>query len=88
MPYVQAQVLDLLTELRLRLGTALLFISHDLGVVQHISDRVLVFHQGRIVEQGEASALFAAPSHPYTRSLLAAARHGNPQAPITLRRAA
>lgn len=82
MPYVQAQVLDLLTELRLRLGTALLFISHDLGV------RVLVFHQGRIVEQGGASALFAAPSHPYTRSLLAAARHGNPQAPITLRRAA
>ncbi|WP_051442911.1 dipeptide ABC transporter ATP-binding protein [Curvibacter gracilis] len=86
--HVQAQVLDLLTELRLRLGTALVFISHDLGVVQHISDRVLVFHQGRIVEQGEASALFAAPSHPYTRSLLAAAQHGHPQAPVALQRAA
>jgi len=86
--HVQAQVLDLLTELRLRLGTALVFISHDLGVVQHISDRVLVFHQGRIVEQGEASALFAAPSHPYTQSLLAAAQHGSPQAPLALRRAA
>lgn len=86
--HVQAQVLDLLTELRLRLGTALVFISHDLGVVQHLSDRVLVFHHGRIVEQGEASALFAAPKHPYTQSLLAAAQHGGAQAPVALRRAA
>ena len=86
--HVQAQVLDLLAELRLRLGTALVFISHDLGVVQHISDRVLVFHQGRIVEQGEASALFAAPTHPYTRSLLAAAQPGLAPAPAELQRAA
>lgn len=69
---IQAQVLDLLGELQARLGTALLFISHDLGVVQHIADRVLVFHHGRIVESGSVAHVFANPEDDYTRSLLAA----------------
>jgi len=79
--YVQAQVLDLLAELQARLGTALLFISHDLDVVQHISDRVLVFKDGRIVEEGSAAQIFNQPEHPYTCSLVAASRPGNPWHP-------
>jgi peptide/nickel transport system ATP-binding protein len=69
---VQAQVLDLLVDLQRRLGTALLFISHDVGVIEHISDRVLVFYQGRLVEQGEPATVFAAPEHDFTRRLVAA----------------
>jgi peptide/nickel transport system ATP-binding protein len=68
---IQAQVLDLLAELQSRLGTALLFISHDLGVIEHLCDRVLVFQNGRIVEQGAAEAVLRSPQHAYTRSLLA-----------------
>lgn len=68
---IQAQVLDLLSTLQARLGTALLFISHDLGVVQHIADRVLVFHGGRIVEQGPVQQVFSQPADDYTRTLLA-----------------
>ena len=68
---IQAQVLDLLAELQSRLGTALLFISHDLGVIEHLCDRVLVFQNGRIVEQGGAEAVLRQPQHAYTRSLLA-----------------
>jgi peptide/nickel transport system ATP-binding protein len=68
---VQAQVLDLLGGLQARLGTALLFISHDLGVVQHVADRVLVFHHGRIVEAGPVREIFAHPNDDYTKSLLA-----------------
>jgi peptide/nickel transport system ATP-binding protein len=67
---IQAQVLDLLSELQARLGTALLFISHDLGVVQHIADRVLVFHRGRIVESGPVDQVFSNPADDYTRALL------------------
>lgn len=67
---VQAQVLDLLAELRATDGTALLFISHDLGVVHHLSDRVLVMHQGAVVEQGPVGDVFTYPRHDYTRSLL------------------
>lgn len=70
--YVQAQVLDLIAEIQARQQMSLLFISHDLGVVQHISDRVLVFHQGLIVEQGRTEELFANPQHGYTRELLGA----------------
>jgi peptide/nickel transport system ATP-binding protein len=70
--YVQAQVLDLLAELQARLNTALLFISHDLDVVRHISDRVLVFKDGRVVEEGDAERVFAAPEHAYTRLLMSA----------------
>lgn len=69
---VQAQILDLLADVRAELGVALLFISHDLGVIRHISDRVLVMKDGRVVESGDSEAIFAEPRHPYTRELLAA----------------
>jgi peptide/nickel transport system ATP-binding protein len=68
---IQAQVLDLLGGLQARLGTAMLFISHDLGVVQHVADRVLVFHHGRIVEAGPVGEIFSHPSDDYTKTLLA-----------------
>ncbi len=67
---VQAQVLDLLAELQAASGTALLFISHDLGVVHHLTDRVVVMKGGRIVEAGKVEQVFAAPRHSYTRALL------------------
>ncbi|MFT4192761.1 MAG: ABC transporter ATP-binding protein [Comamonas sp.] len=67
---IQAQVLDLLAELQAEHGTALLFISHDLGVVHHLADRVLVMKDGQLVEAGEAETVFAAPRHSYTRALL------------------
>ena len=70
---VQAQVLNLLNDLQRRLGLALLFISHDLMVVRHVSHRVAVLYHGEIVEEGEASDLMHAPKHPYTRALIAAA---------------
>jgi peptide/nickel transport system ATP-binding protein len=69
---VQAEVLALLDDLKARLGLACLFISHDLGVVRRVSDRIAVMHEGRLVEDGPADRLFAAPAHPYTRALLAA----------------
>lgn len=67
---VQAQVLDLLDELQRELRLSLLFISHDLGVIQHVSDTVAVMREGRIVESGDADELFRQPTHPYTRRLL------------------
>ncbi|MDL9948137.1 ABC transporter ATP-binding protein [Gordonia sp. ABSL11-1] len=70
---VQAQVLDLLDELQRHLRLSYLFISHDLGVIQHISDRVAVMQSGRIVETGDSRELFAHPQHDYTSKLLAAA---------------
>jgi peptide/nickel transport system ATP-binding protein len=70
---IQAQVLDLLDDLQSSLGLAYLFISHDLGVIRHVSDRVAVMSEGRIVETGTAEQLFATPEHPYTQRLLASA---------------
>src|SRR5713101_7385383 len=68
---IQAQVLNLFMQLRADLGLTYLFISHDLGVVRHISDRVVIMYLGRVVESGPAAELFATPNHPYTQALLA-----------------
>ncbi|WP_439880856.1 ABC transporter ATP-binding protein [Pontibacter sp. MBLB2868] len=68
---VQSQILQLLNELRSQHNTALLFITHDLGVVAEIADRVLVMYKGQIVEQGKATEIFSNPKHPYTKGLLA-----------------
>jgi oligopeptide/dipeptide ABC transporter ATP-binding protein len=70
---VQAQILDLLGRLSRETGMALILISHDLGVVSSVADRVAVMYSGRVVESGPSRALFAAPAHPYTRGLLASA---------------
>lgn len=68
---IQAQILDLLSDLQQQLGVSYLFISHDLGVIHHMSDRVLVMQNGVAVEQGTASEIFYRPRHPYTQKLLA-----------------
>ncbi len=69
---IQAQILNLLQDLKQRLGLTLLFISHDLRVVEHLSDRVAIMYLGKIVEIGSRDEVFADPRHPYTRALLAA----------------
>jgi peptide/nickel transport system ATP-binding protein/oligopeptide transport system ATP-binding protein len=69
---VQAQIVNLLQDLQEELGLALLFIAHDLAVVEHISETVLVLHRGRIVESGQASEVLQNPQDPYTRELLSA----------------
>ncbi|WP_304620419.1 ABC transporter ATP-binding protein [Paracoccus sediminilitoris] len=73
---IQAQILDLLAELKADEGLSMLFISHDLGIVRRIADRVCVMKDGEIVEQGPVDRIFADPQHPYTRKLLAAAPAG------------
>ena len=72
-PPVQAQIVNLLVDLQERLGLAMLFIAHDLSLVKHVCDRILVMYRGRIVEQAPAEQLYANPLHPYTRALLEAA---------------
>ena len=75
----QNQILNLLEDLRSELGIAYLFISLDLGVVEHIADRVAVTYLGRIVEEGPAERIFSAPAHPYTEALLSAVPVPNPR---------
>jgi microcin C transport system ATP-binding protein len=76
---VQAQILKLLADLKRRLHMALLFITHDLGIVRKIADRVCVMTQGKIVEAGPVAEIFSRPQHPYTQKLLAAEPKGEPR---------
>jgi len=76
---VQAQILKLLGEMKARLGMAMLFITHDLGIVRKIADRVCVMTQGKIVEQGPVAEVFERPRHAYTQRLLAAEPKGRPE---------
>ncbi|HEY8515062.1 MAG TPA: ABC transporter ATP-binding protein [Candidatus Binatia bacterium] len=87
---IQAQLLELLEDLQRRLGMAMLFITHDLGIVRRVADRVCVMRAGEIVETGDVQTLFSAPQHPYTRALLAAEPRGEPapvpeKAPVLVR---
>jgi peptide/nickel transport system ATP-binding protein len=68
---IQAQILNLFIELRKTLNLTYLFISHDLGVVEHLSDRVVIMYLGRIIEAASTEEIFGHPNHPYTRALLA-----------------
>ncbi|HEY4863239.1 MAG TPA: dipeptide ABC transporter ATP-binding protein, partial [Xanthobacteraceae bacterium] len=87
---VQAQILRLLKNLQARYGMAMLFITHDLGIVRKIAQRVCVMKEGEIVERGEVTGLFARPQHPYTKALIAAEPKGEPaparpDAPIVMK---
>jgi peptide/nickel transport system ATP-binding protein/oligopeptide transport system ATP-binding protein len=77
---VQAQIINLLQDLQKELGLTYLFISHNLAVVRHVSTRIAVMYLGRVVEIGEADALFTAPAHPYSRALLSAVPVPHPAA--------
>src|SRR5581483_6900518 len=78
---VQAQILKLLKDIQTRLGMSMLFITHDLGIVRKIADRVCVMQRGKIVEKGDVERVFTAPEHPYTRALLAAEPKPDPAPP-------
>ena len=80
---VQAQVLNLLQDLKAERALTYVFISHDLGVIEHVSDRILVMYLGHVVEAGSAEALAAEPRHPYTRALFAAAPSMDPSRRMT-----
>jgi len=86
---VQAQILKLLKELQAEFGMAMLLITHDLGIVRHMADKVAVMQRGKVVEQGDAISIFADPRHPYTQQLLTAEPRGMPppsdaSAPVVL----
>ncbi|HEX3342796.1 MAG TPA: ABC transporter ATP-binding protein [Pseudolabrys sp.] len=78
---VQAQILKLLKDTQTQLGMSMLFITHDLGIVRKLADRVCVMQRGKIVEQGDVERVFTAPEHPYTRALLAAEPKPDPALP-------
>ena len=78
---VQAQILKLLKDIQKRLGMSMLFITHDLGIVRKLADRVCVMNAGKIVERGPVERVFTAPEHPYTRALLAAEPKPDPAPP-------
>ncbi|HEY2426313.1 MAG TPA: ABC transporter ATP-binding protein [Pseudolabrys sp.] len=78
---VQAQILKLLKDTQTQLGMSMLFITHDLGIVRKLADRVCVMQRGKIVEQGGVERVFTAPEHPYTRALLAAEPKPDPALP-------
>src|SRR5271155_4528136 len=78
---VQAQIIALLKDIKKRLGMSLLFITHDLGIVRKIADRICVMKEGKIVEHGTVERVFAAPEHPYTQALLAAEPKPDPAPP-------
>jgi microcin C transport system ATP-binding protein len=89
---IQAQILELLKDLQKRFGMAVLFITHDLGVVRKVSERLCVMQNGEIVESGPTSRIFEAPQHPYTKRLIEAEPKGQktppaPDAPVVLRAA-
>jgi dipeptide transport system ATP-binding protein len=75
---IQAQVLNLLARLQAELGLAYMFISHDLSVVRHIADEIMVMYLGRVVEAGDAKTVFANPQHPYTAALMSATPSTDP----------
>ncbi|MBX7070141.1 MAG: ATP-binding cassette domain-containing protein, partial [Microthrixaceae bacterium] len=78
---VQAQVLNLLEDMKARYGLTMVFIAHDLAVVKNISDRIAVMYLGKMCEIGSPDALFAQPAHPYTRALISAIPHPDPDIP-------
>ena len=79
---IQAEILDLLRDLQGRLGVGLLLITHDLGVVAEMADRVAVMYAGRVVEEAPVADLFRSPRHPYTRALLGSVPGGQPGSPL------
>jgi oligopeptide transport system ATP-binding protein len=83
---IQAQIINLLEELQSRLGLTYLFIAHDLSVVRHISDRVVVMYLGKVVEVADRQTLYEAPVHPYTRALLSAVPIPDPKLEATRER--
>jgi len=76
---IQAQILKLLADLQQKMGLGILFITHDLGIVKRIADRAYVMHNGKIVEHGKATEIFASPKHDYTQRLLASEPKGRPE---------